>query len=507
LKIEVSQTNNPADTSYAQIVRASALFGGVQGFIYVVSLIRSKLVALILGTAGIGALSLYQSFIQAAQTITSLGIPTSGVREIAELTARDKSELLSGRIAAVRRLTLLTALLGITLTTTFAGPLSDVLGQTRTLIYDIRILGVGAFFFCLAAGESAVLQGLGRLKDVARTQLVSVVIGAPVLLALCFALGDSGIAPGLAAIAVLSWAVTRYSTRSIGTDCSVPWSTLPLHAGPILKLGAAIACNAAAASAVVLATRALVTREAGLEANGILQAAVTLAGLSSSFLLVVMGTDFFPRLSSAKHDYKRVNQLVNEQTQVATMLATPGLIVTIGLCPWLVQLFYSAEFSDATSLVPWLAVANLLQVCGWPIGLLQMVIARTSTYLLTQIAFHFAQISLVFYLFPAFGVYSISSSMIACGAIYLLVVLAYGGIVARFKFVKETWRQLLLSFTLTASAVAAAMTLGVVGCAVACSCMAAVAGVISAKKFSMLLPSTHKLQPYLKWTSFTSTRA
>jgi PST family polysaccharide transporter len=410
---------------------------------------------------------------------------------------------LNARIITVRRLTLLTATLGVVLVAIFAGPLSEALGESQSIAFDIRILGVGVFFLCLATGESAVLQGLGKLKDVAKTQLISVMCALPQVLVPCVIWGSSAIAPGLAASAVTSWAVTRYSTRGIGDPSFIGWKTVLAHSGPTLRLGAAIACNAVAASAVVLATRALVTREVGLEANGILQAAITLGGLSSTFLLVVMGTDFLPRLSSAKHDYKRANQLVNEQIQVAAMLSTPGLIVTIGLCPWLVQFFYSAEFSDAVSLVPWFVVANLLQVCGWPIGLLQMVIGRSSTYLLTQIAFHSAQIGLVFYLFAALGVYSISVSMIACGAIYLLVVMAYGSMATRFKLVKETRRQLLLSSTLSSGAVAAAMTLGSIGCAVACLTMAAVAGVISARKLSKLLPSAHKLQPYLKWSSCT----
>jgi antigen flippase len=488
--------------SYSQIIKASALLGSAQALVYLASLIRSKAAAVLLGTSGIGILSLYQSVIQAAQIVASVGIPTSGVREIADAGGRDKPEVLNRRIVAVRRLTLLTAVVGAVLVIGLAGPLSEALGQAQTMLFDIKILGVGVFFLCLAAGESAVLQGLGRLKDVAKTQLFSGAFGVPILLVACLAWGSSGIAPGLAGSAALSWAFARYSTRGIGNSASVPWSMLKVHASPILRLGAAIACNAAAASAVVLATRALVTREAGLEANGILQAAITLGGLSASFLLVVMGTDFLPRLSSAKHDHTKVNQLVNEQTQVASMLATPGLILTIGLCPWLVQLFYSAEFSGAAALVPWFVVGNLLQLCGWPIGLLQMVLARSSTYLLTQIAFHSAQISLVFYLFPALGVYSICASMIICGSVYLVVVLAYGRMATGCTLASATKKQLLLSSTFTVGAVAAAMTLGVIGCAVACLCLAAVAGVNSARKLSKILPSAHRLQPYLRWSHY-----
>ena len=45
-------------SSYRQIVKATSLFGGVQFFQIIISVIRSKFVAILLGPAGMGIVGL-----------------------------------------------------------------------------------------------------------------------------------------------------------------------------------------------------------------------------------------------------------------------------------------------------------------------------------------------------------------------------------------------------------------------------------------------------------------
>jgi antigen flippase len=496
--------DSKTENSYSQIVKASALLGSAQALIYIASLIRGKAVAVLLGTSGIGALSLYQSTMQAVQTVANVGIPTSGVRDIAGAAAQGGEGVVNRSIVAVRRLTFLTALLGASLAIFFANTLSKALGQELNMSVDIKVLAFGVFFLCLTAGESAVLQGLGKLREVARTQVLSAVFAVPLLLGPCFVWGTSAIAPGLAASAALSWAITRHATRGIGNKSSSSWRELLLHSGPVLRLGVAVAGNATVASAVALGIRGLITKEAGLEANGILQAATMLAGISVTFLFSAMGTDFLPRLSAAKKDPEMVNQLVNEQTQVAVLLATPGLLLTIGLCPWLVSLFYSPEFDDAVALVPLFVAVNLLQVFGWPIGFVQMVLARSRTYVLTQVAFHVSQLALVVLLFPTLGLYAVCASFFASYAVYFVAVSLYARATTGFGFVGRTRRQLLLSTTMITAAVAAAVTMKTGAAATVSLFLSVVAAIGSARNLSSLLPQTHKLQPYLACSRFFS---
>ena len=70
--------------SYAQILKSSSLIGGAQGANYLIGMVRTKLVAILLGPSGIGLIGLYTSLIELVGSLSRLGIPDSGVREVAE---------------------------------------------------------------------------------------------------------------------------------------------------------------------------------------------------------------------------------------------------------------------------------------------------------------------------------------------------------------------------------------------------------------------------------------
>ena len=70
-------------SSYSQVLRASSIIGGANGLNYLVSLVRIKIIAVLLGPAGIGLVSLYTSAIGLVGTASGFGIGSSGVREVA----------------------------------------------------------------------------------------------------------------------------------------------------------------------------------------------------------------------------------------------------------------------------------------------------------------------------------------------------------------------------------------------------------------------------------------
>ena len=74
-------------SSYRQIIKATSLFGGVQVFNILISIIRSKIVALLLGPSGMGIAGLFTSTTGLISAITGLGLGTSAVRNIAEANA------------------------------------------------------------------------------------------------------------------------------------------------------------------------------------------------------------------------------------------------------------------------------------------------------------------------------------------------------------------------------------------------------------------------------------
>ena len=67
------------DNGYNHILKYTGLFGGVQGFIILIGLVRNKAMALLLGAGGMGFNSLLTSMQNFASQCTNLGISFGAV--------------------------------------------------------------------------------------------------------------------------------------------------------------------------------------------------------------------------------------------------------------------------------------------------------------------------------------------------------------------------------------------------------------------------------------------
>lgn len=79
--MELSSDNK---SSYKGIFKATSLFGGLQFYQILISVIKSKFVAVLLGPLGIGIQGLLTSATDLIKQITSMGIAQSAVRDVSE---------------------------------------------------------------------------------------------------------------------------------------------------------------------------------------------------------------------------------------------------------------------------------------------------------------------------------------------------------------------------------------------------------------------------------------
>src|SRR5205085_1094046 len=77
-------TSGKRKNTYGQILRSSALIGGSSIVRIALGFVRTKAMTLILGPAGYGLVSIFQSITDLAQAVAGMGLNTSGVRQIAE---------------------------------------------------------------------------------------------------------------------------------------------------------------------------------------------------------------------------------------------------------------------------------------------------------------------------------------------------------------------------------------------------------------------------------------
>ena len=371
--------------SYGQILKSSSIIGGAQGFNYLIGMVRTKMVAVLLGPSGMGLVSLYVSATSLVETVSRLGIDSSGVREVAEAHGSGDEEKIARTVKTLRSMCWLTGIFGWLLTAALSYPLSVWTFGSGERAWALAILGATILIGSISGGQSSIIQGTRRIGDLARMNVLGAVVATLIAIGLYAWLGQRGIVPVIIATAATNLGFSWWFARQIPVaDVSLTWPETFKNSKQLIHFGMAFMYGAVLAALVGLGIRALIVRNLGLDAAGIYQAAWGISGMFAGFILNAMGADFYPRLTVAAHDNKKVNSLVNEQTEVGILLAMPGLVGTLAFAPWIMQLFYSAKFSIGAELLPWFVVGVFGQVISWPLGMIQMAKGATGWIFLSR---------------------------------------------------------------------------------------------------------------------------
>lgn len=102
--------------SYSSITKAIGLFGGVKLFQILVSLIKNKLVAILLGPTGMGINGMIMSTTALISSLTNFGLQVSAVRDVSKAYTSNDEDTINQTVSVLRRLVLFTGLLGTILT-------------------------------------------------------------------------------------------------------------------------------------------------------------------------------------------------------------------------------------------------------------------------------------------------------------------------------------------------------------------------------------------------------
>jgi antigen flippase len=448
------------DNSYGKIVTSTSMLGGAQLVVYLTSLLRNKVLAMMLGVSGIGTVGLYQSILTFIQSLTNLGIGASGVREMAAVGEDDEGKSRQRTAAIIERLSWITGTLGLLVTWISAAALSRFIFQSGEYAYSIALIGPAVFFTSLAAGRAAILQGLHRIADLARVQMLSSILGVPIFLLLCWWLGLDGVVPSILILSIMTWLLLISASRHfIPRHSLVTWSDTWAGSRNLLKLGVAMMWNIVISGALAVATRALIVRELGIDSNGIFQAAWAISGMFIGFVLAAMGMDFLPRLTAAAGDRVRVTRLVNEQTEIGLLMSLPGLLATASLAPLLVPLLYTAKFAEAATLIPWLIAGCLAQVISWPLAFIQIARGETTSYLVAQTLFNAIHFILIVLGLRHFGLVGVAAALPVVYALYTVGILVYVRVSGGFQWSATVVRLIILSVASASFVFAAAALL------------------------------------------------
>lgn len=439
----MASTQEP--TSHKQILKATGLLGGAQLVEILFRIARSKIVAVLLGPVGVGLIGLYQSTIDLVQSATGFGLNFSAVRDIAQAAGSNDHTRITLAILILRRWVWFTGLLGMVLMLVFCRPLSQYAFGNEKYAWGISVLSVVLLLNAVSGGQLALLQGLRRIKMMAQAKVFGVVVGFCITVPLYWLMGVNGIVPAILISAVISLFLSWFYSREISIEpIEVNLRETAKGGLGMMRLGLFMVISGFVLTAAMYFVRAFISRKVGIDGVGQFQAAWNLSGMYLAAVLQAMGADYFPRLSAVNHDNIQINKLVNEQTEVAILVAGPLIVATLSFMSLAVRVLYSTEFTETILILHWQLAGTFLKVISWPMGFIVLAKGRGSVFVCLEIISSVILIAPIFLLWDIVGIEVTGIAYLLMYFFYLVIILAVTHWMCNFSWSYLSYKQILV---------------------------------------------------------------
>jgi PST family polysaccharide transporter len=368
---DVTESSNSdlGQNTYGQILRSTAQVGGGAVVAVALGVVRTKVLAVLLGPGGMGLFSLFNSIADLSRSMLGMGIGSSGVRQIAEAVGTGDRQRIAKTAAVLRRLSLVLGTAGAIAIIILARPVSRWTFNSESYYAPTVLLSLAVLCQIVSDSRGALLQGLRKIPELTMATAIGAVLGTAASLLLVFFYGESGVVPALISVAVLSLGATWWYSRGVAPPVPhLSRGDLILEASGLLRLGMVFMLSSLMMTGVAYLVRALVLRTLGFHAVGLYQSSYTVGGIYVAFILQAMAADFYPRLTAGASDDRACSRLVNEQAEVSLLMTGPGIVATMTFAPLVLTVLYSREFDDAAAVLRWICLGMTLRVMSWPMA-------------------------------------------------------------------------------------------------------------------------------------------
>jgi len=439
--------------SHRQILKSSSIIGGASVINILIGLFKIKVVAVLLGPAGIGLIGLLQNVMSMASNVASMGIGTVGTRQIAEANAEDNQQAITVARRALFWGTMVLAVLGGLLVWIFREPLAINLLNDESKSTWVGWLAIGVVLSVASGSQSALLNGMRRIVDLAKLRIYSALFATILGIAAVWVWQEQGLLFFVISVPMATFMLGHLYVSKLPKVIMepAPLSELKKQWKALLKLGFAFMVAGLAVTLGQLAVRTLVQNRLGSVDLGLFQAAWSISMTYIGFVLAAMSADYYPRLTGVIKDKTATTRLVNEQTEIALLLAGPVFLAMLTLAPWVLTLLYSSEFVPAAQILRWQILGDVLKVISWPLGFVIVAAGASKTFLLFE-----SIVMLIFYTFTwlgidYFGIEATGISFFIMYLIYLPMVYFWARNKIGFRWAKKNIRNAFILFSAAVS--------------------------------------------------------
>lgn len=377
-----SMTETEQNSSYRDIAKGTAIFGGTQLVSMLANIAKGKLSAIIIGAYGLGISAHLTSTFTPIQQIFTCGLNISGIQAISSIEdERERAEY----VKCFRRLIQLLAAMATLSTAISAWWLSRLTFGTTEHWPWFVIIAVAVFFFMKASGETTILQGYRHIKSLATCNMTVPLSGLVIAIPMYWLWGVKGIAPSIAALALLSWAVAKHFTRRLNMeDVNQPWRETLKRGKKMLTLGASIMASTAAGSLSTYAINTSIS-SIGTETDvGFYQSSMSITLQCTAMVFAAMATDYFPHLSSIVDNRHKAKELITKEGEITMLIIAPIILMLITLSPLAVRVLLTKEFDAIIFLLRAMSVCLLARALCFPLDYICLAKGDNKFFLIVE---------------------------------------------------------------------------------------------------------------------------
>lgn len=372
-------------SSYRSIFKATSLFGSVQLFQIIIQIVKSKFIAILLGPAGVGIIGLYQSGILLVQNITNMGLASSAVRDVSEAFGLKDYHRINLVITTIRRLVWGTGLLGMIALAVFSPLLSKASFGNYDYTIPFIFLSVTLLLDQISAGQKVVLQGMRKLKELAKCSVIGSTFGLLVSVPLYYLLGVKGIVPTLFLNSICTLSVSWLYSRKIPVQKIEQSTKETFKQGRLmLVMGISMSLSGIFNTAASYVIRAYIQFVDGVEVVGLFQAGFMIMSTYVGLVFNAISTDYYPRLAAVNKDNSKCKEIINQQGEMASLILVPMLTICIVFMPVILNVLYSNEFLRANDYISWACIGMYLRLASWVISFSFVAKAESKLFMLNE---------------------------------------------------------------------------------------------------------------------------
>jgi O-antigen/teichoic acid export membrane protein len=396
--------NQNQNSNYDKLFKSSIIFGSIHLFSVFLFVFKLKFFTYYLDLIEFSEFSLFSSLVILLTAFTGFGLERSATREIATAYQNCNEIQISNIIKTAKRVAIIIGLLSILLIILFSKYLSFLTFGNYKYSSSIIILSFSIFFTHINSIQIAILKGLQKFKNLAKSTFLGNFISVLSSIILIYFFREKGIIPSFFISSLSLLIVNYYYTYNLNLVITTfDYKSFNHIFRKIFFFGSVLTISGTFTILESYIVKIYIREYGSFTHIGQYSAGFTIINSISTLIFASFITEYYPKLILLSRNLKSLHTLVKEQSNLILILITPFLIFLILYIKFLLPFIFTQDYISIANLIVWCLFGLFFKIISLPIGLIFISKGDTKIILINELTNNFILLCLNIYFYNYFG--------------------------------------------------------------------------------------------------------